>query len=155
MDIQLTYLGVLPTIASLTLGPTRPFLLKNLTSGAQTAIHLPHNSLLIMHPPCQEAFTHSVPPYRNLQPSSSDLHHVRLNFTFRMWRPEYVEQLPLCDCGKSMVLRRLRPICDVHDVTSPKTAGWAWMCQMGADKQGKSCDKFVRLNELDWSLRAT
>ncbi|GAA5935916.1 uncharacterized protein JCM15063_001848 [Sporobolomyces koalae] len=71
---QLTHLGPFPTIASLTLGCTRPFRLRPFSplslppskTSAPTMrtleITLPHNSLLIMHGGTQEAFKHCVPP---------------------------------------------------------------------------------------------
>lgn len=84
----LQYLGPFPTIASLTLGCTRPFRLRPfLPSGpkgpsdaatAATApstplpqirtldIILPHNSLLIMHAGCQERYKHAVPPVNGM-----------------------------------------------------------------------------------------
>ncbi|GAA5991046.1 hypothetical protein JCM5350_005407 [Sporobolomyces pararoseus] len=70
---QLTHLGPFPTIASLTLGCTRPFRLRpfsptSLPSSSANStmrtleITLPHNSLLIMHGGTQEVFKHCVPP---------------------------------------------------------------------------------------------
>lgn len=72
----LTYLGPMPTIASLSLGVARPFRLRpfapssgpasstDSTTPATTRtleISLPHNSLCIMHAGCQEVFKHSIP----------------------------------------------------------------------------------------------
>lgn len=79
----LQYLGPFPTIASLTLGCTRPFRLRPfLPSGNNTNssdqpvapppqirtldIILPHNSLLIMHAGCQERYKHAVPPMNGM-----------------------------------------------------------------------------------------
>ncbi|GAA6064288.1 hypothetical protein JCM10212_000722 [Sporobolomyces blumeae] len=79
---QLTHLGPYPTIASLTLGCTRPFRLRPFsprslapdTSTSQPPklsmrtleIVLPHNSLLIMHGGTQETFKHCVPPVNGM-----------------------------------------------------------------------------------------
>ncbi|GAA5829374.1 hypothetical protein JCM3766R1_001077 [Sporobolomyces carnicolor] len=77
---QLTHLGPFPTIASLTLGCTRPFRLRpfsptslpSTTAGGQNPtmrtleITLPHNSLLIMHGGTQEVFKHCVPPVNGM-----------------------------------------------------------------------------------------
>lgn len=73
---QLTYLGPFPTIASLSLGTPRNFRLRavpsvqddpNVPSTIRTYdIHLPHNSLCIMHAGCQERYKHSIPPQRSL-----------------------------------------------------------------------------------------
>ncbi|KWU43258.1 hypothetical protein RHOSPDRAFT_19812 [Rhodotorula sp. JG-1b] len=78
----LQYLGPFPTIASLTLGCTRPFRLRpflpsgnnNNNSGSDQPlpqirtldIILPHNSLLIMHAGCQERYKHAVPPMNGM-----------------------------------------------------------------------------------------
>jgi len=74
----LTHLGPFPTIASLTLGCTRPFRLRPFsstslpsTNGQPTTmrtleITLPHNSLLIMHGGTQEVFKHCVPPMNGM-----------------------------------------------------------------------------------------
>ncbi|POY69912.1 hypothetical protein BMF94_7092 [Rhodotorula taiwanensis] len=75
----LQYLGPFPTIASLTLGCTRPFRLRPFIpsgSGATEAVPppeirtldivLPHNSLLIMHAGCQERYKHAVPPVNGM-----------------------------------------------------------------------------------------
>lgn len=75
---QLTHLGPFPTIASLTLGCTRPFRLRPFSptslppiDGAPSImrtleITLPHNSLLIMHGGTQECFKHCVPPMNGM-----------------------------------------------------------------------------------------
>ncbi|CAL1704963.1 unnamed protein product [Somion occarium] len=70
----LTHLGPYPTIASLSLGTSRIFRLRevvpsdeNETRSARTFnIPMPHNSLTIMHASCQETFKHSVPPQRTI-----------------------------------------------------------------------------------------
>lgn len=60
----LTYLGPFPTIASLSLGVSRPFRLRSSSGLAPRtlSIPLPHNALLIMHAGTQERFRHCVPP---------------------------------------------------------------------------------------------
>lgn len=75
----LQYLGPFPTIASLTLGCTRPFRLRPFIPSGSAAteavpppeirtldIVLPHNSLLIMHAGCQERYKHAVPPVNGM-----------------------------------------------------------------------------------------
>ncbi|GEM08032.1 ubiquitin system component Cue [Rhodotorula toruloides] len=77
----LQYLGPYPTIASLTLGCTRPFRLRPFIPSTQSItdgsahpppqirtldIILPHNSLLIMHAGCQERYKHAVPPINGM-----------------------------------------------------------------------------------------
>ncbi|GAA5953275.1 hypothetical protein JCM3765_007460 [Sporobolomyces pararoseus] len=74
---QLTHLGPFPTIASLTLGCTRPFRLRPFSPTSLPSsptnptmrtleITLPHNSLLIMHGGTQEVFKHCVPPVNGM-----------------------------------------------------------------------------------------
>lgn len=64
----LTHLGPYPTIASLSLGCSRPFRLRSFLPESASSpnrtleILLPHNSLCIMHAGCQETFKHTVPP---------------------------------------------------------------------------------------------
>ncbi|EQC41801.1 hypothetical protein, variant [Saprolegnia diclina VS20] len=105
----LTDLGPRPTIASLTLGAERVFRIKRLPTESYPAqtfnLALPHNSLLIMLPPFQ-LYRHEVPPVR---PNQVKWHHdakdARINLTFRMLRPLYMTESPLCQCEKRAVLR--------------------------------------------------
>ncbi|GLB35092.1 putative peptidase family M13 [Lyophyllum shimeji] len=104
---QLTYLGPYPTIASLSLGTTRIFSLREVIPAEQAKerkartfnIPLPHNSLTIMHASCQERFKHSIPPqptvdvYRPAYPETpgADIEpsKCRINITFRFYRPDF------------------------------------------------------------------
>ncbi|KAI0810934.1 hypothetical protein BC629DRAFT_1259795, partial [Irpex lacteus] len=73
---QLTYLGPYPTIASLSLGTTRIFRLREVVptdekdkrSARTYNVPLPNNSLTIMHASCQERFKHSIPPQTVIEP---------------------------------------------------------------------------------------
>ena len=70
-------LGNLPTIASLSLGAERRFLLRSKKGLARSyAIPLPHNSLLIMAGKTQENWQHSIP-------KTTKSVGVRINLTFR------------------------------------------------------------------------
>tara|TARA_B100000700_G_C14673777_1_gene682085 strand:+ start:152 stop:730 length:579 start_codon:yes stop_codon:yes gene_type:complete len=70
------------SIASLSLGSTRDFCLKHRKSMVKENIPLMDGDLLIMHPPCQEEWIHSIPARkRNL--------NLRINLTFRCyWKEE-------------------------------------------------------------------
>ncbi|RKP11625.1 hypothetical protein BJ684DRAFT_1276, partial [Piptocephalis cylindrospora] len=106
---RLNYLGPQPTIASLSLGASRPFRLKRRPAldnhpTPTISVELPHNSLIIMHPPCQEEWTHQIPSHR------VGLHSVsgpaRINLTFRMYRPEWgPSSVPKCHCGIPAILK--------------------------------------------------
>ena len=55
------FLGKSPTIASITTGQQRPFLLKHKITKAVETFNLSHGSLFIMKDNCQEDYFHSVP----------------------------------------------------------------------------------------------
>ena len=69
-------LGVNPTIASLSLGATRRFVLKHRTREARLALELPPGSLLVMSGTTQQHWLHSLP--RTRKPVGE-----RINLTFR------------------------------------------------------------------------
>ncbi|KAL6305386.1 hypothetical protein BKA93DRAFT_731412 [Sparassis latifolia] len=127
---QLTNLGPYPTIASLSLGTSRVFRLrevipsneKDKRSARTYNIPLQHNSLVIMHASCQETFKHAVPPQNTIDlfhppfpppPSLFSPEDVevassnsRINITFRFYRPDYRAELtPRCRCGVPCILR--------------------------------------------------
>lgn len=67
-------------------------------------VHLPHNSLLIMWPPCQEAWRHEVP--RSSRISSHPLSgRCRVNLTFRHYKEEWTRRCPRCRCGRPAMMR--------------------------------------------------
>ena len=73
-------MGDRPAIASISLGAERKFQLRK--NGANTRIHeyhLPHGSLLIMHPGCQQEWIHQLP-------KSKKIREQRVNLTFRPWQ---------------------------------------------------------------------
>lgn len=108
-----TYLGPMAVIAGLSLGVEREFRVRRVISpgrkGGDTkendddddsegayALHLPHNSLLIMHAGMQEGWKHCVHPARNIDihPVSGD---VRISITYRCYRPSMKpEDTPKC-----------------------------------------------------------
>ena len=63
-------------IASLSLGSTRDFALKHRFEHKKTLLELNDGDLLIMYPPCQSEWLHSLPKRRNVNQS-------RINLTFR------------------------------------------------------------------------
>ncbi|KAK6331374.1 hypothetical protein TWF730_004456 [Orbilia blumenaviensis] len=146
---QLTYLGPRTVIASISLGVEREFRLRRVAPvvvdtavpfepdsevedgkewkwqpEGQASIHLPHNSLLIMHAECQESWKHSVHPANNIQP-----HPVaggkRINITFRCYRQSLrPDKIPKCKCGVGCVLKTVQRVKD--------RMGWYfWGCQVG------------------------
>lgn len=69
-------LGPAPTIASLSLGATRRFLLRNKCTREAIEFELAHGDLVVMLGQCQNEFAHSVPRARKVVAP-------RLNLTFR------------------------------------------------------------------------
>jgi hypothetical protein len=74
---HLTYLGPRAIIGSLSLGVTREFRVRKIVpqvdgssadEQGQIAIHLPHNSLLVMHAEMQEEWKHSIAPAKSIDP---------------------------------------------------------------------------------------
>ncbi|KAF9239640.1 hypothetical protein BU15DRAFT_87946 [Melanogaster broomeanus] len=167
---QLTYLGPYPTIASLSLGTTRVFRLREVipsddisTRRARTFnIPLLHNSLTIMHATCQESFKHSVPPQRTLdlyrplyphpaRPSSPPApSNCRINITFRFYRPDFhPKSIPRCKCGVPTILRP-----DMKNRHDGKIDRYWWTCYAGAQNDGKGCD-FWRVMDMKLEGRGT
>src|SRR5262249_53558033 len=88
-------LGLKPTIASVSLGATRRFLLKprRKRSGPPREFALTHGSLLIMRAATQEDFVHGVPK----EPKVTG---PRLNLTFRYVSRASVGQSAGTDCDE-------------------------------------------------------
>lgn len=119
-------------------------------AGGQIAIHLPHNSLLVMHAEMQEAWKHSIAPARAVDP-----HPVagsrRINVTYRDYREElHPRRTPRCGCGVPGVLRVVQ-----KKKKKKKTGGrrenlgrYFWMCHAG-NVPGKEGCAFFRWAEFD------
>jgi alkylated DNA repair dioxygenase AlkB len=69
-------LGTNPVVASLSLGTTRRFLMRNKITKEKTAFELAHGDLLVMHGACQAEFEHCVPRTKRVS-------GPRINLTFR------------------------------------------------------------------------
>ncbi|EFW99022.1 cue domain containing protein [Grosmannia clavigera kw1407] len=123
---QLTYLGPRAVIGSLSLGVTREF---------RISIHLPHNSLLVMHAEMQEQWKHCIAPT-----TSIDLHPIagnkRINITYRHYRPEFhPNNTPQCRCRISAVLRVVMKKKDNY-------GRYFWMCHAGNIPDNPGCSFF-------------
>lgn len=148
-----TYLGPQAVIGSLSLGVGRQFRVRRVVppewmggptaakqTGApdlqgQVAIHLPHNSLLVMHAGMQEEWKHSVCPVPNLTP-----HPIsgtrRINITYRWYRDSLHPRFtPRCHCGRACILRCVQ--------RKQETRGrYMWVCAMGYVQDRKACSFF-------------
>lgn len=157
---QLTYLGPHAVIGSISLGVAREFRVRrivpqdNESSGTsskgnsrakedisdqrgQISIHLPHNSLLVMHAEMQEEWKHSIAPARSIIPHPI-AGNIRINITYR----DYKESLhprftPRCHCGVPAVLR-------VVQRKKENLGRYFWMCYAGnvPDREKDGCNWF-------------
>lgn len=148
---QLTYIGPRAVIGSLSLGVAREFRVRrilpssssNLQKGdstladaqAQISIHLPHNSLLIMHAEMQEEWKHSISPAQTIDPHPIS-GNKRLNITYRYYKaslhPKYT---PKCRCGVPCVLR-----CVMRKAEN--RGRYMWMCHAGYVPGKEGCSFF-------------
>lgn len=94
---QLTYLGPRAIIGSLSLGVARDDDTDNGQTHKDTlradiegqmAIHLPHNSLLVMHAEMQEEFKHSIHRAQVIDPHPIS-GNQRINITYRHYRESF------------------------------------------------------------------
>ncbi|EEP82291.1 conserved hypothetical protein [Uncinocarpus reesii 1704] len=73
----------------------------------QISIHLPHNSLLIMHAETQEEWKHSIAPAQSISPHPVS-GNKRINVTYRWYRESlHPKNTPRCRCDIPCVL----PLC--------------------------------------------
>ncbi|KAJ9623998.1 hypothetical protein H2203_005445 [Taxawa tesnikishii (nom. ined.)] len=152
---QLTYLGPRAVIGSLSLGVAREFRVRqvvpqdgdetsaNATADAQgqISIHLPHNSLLVMHAEMQETWKHAVAPAPAIDP-----HPVagskRINVTYRCYKESLHPRFtPKCRCGIPTVLRCVQK-------KKENRGRYMWMCHAGYTPGRKGCT-FFRWAEFD------
>ncbi|EXJ67907.1 uncharacterized protein A1O5_09254 [Cladophialophora psammophila CBS 110553] len=146
---QLSYLGPRAIIGSLSLGVAREFRVRKIvpkddhdennkserTSSAadisgQIAIHLPHNSLLVMHAEMQEEWKHSIAPALTITPHPV-AGNKRINITYRWYREEFrPKYTPKCRCGVPCVLKTVQK-------QRANRGRYMWMCQVG-NKPGGS-----------------
>ncbi|KAF1848325.1 uncharacterized protein K460DRAFT_281055 [Cucurbitaria berberidis CBS 394.84] len=117
---QLTYLGPRAVIGSLSLGVAREFRVRRILAEddthrkidgsladaqGQISIHLPHNSLLVMHAEMQEEWKHSIAPAQAIDPHPL-AKNKRLNITYRFYKDSlHPKSTPKCNCGVPTVLR--------------------------------------------------
>ncbi|KAI0914921.1 hypothetical protein F4823DRAFT_570181 [Ustulina deusta] len=151
---HLTYLGPRAVIGSLSLGVAREFRVRrvvpkdaddNLTEDGdaqgQISIHLPHNSLLIMHAEMQEEWKHSIAPAQAIDPHPI-AGNRRINITYRDYKPNFHPNLtPRCKCNLPAILRTVQR----------KKDNWGkyfWMCHRG-NVPGKDNCSFFQWADFD------
>ncbi|KIV97617.1 hypothetical protein PV10_01341 [Exophiala mesophila] len=160
---QLTYLGPRAVIGSLSLGVAREFRVRRIVPKDQSSddenhppdaaaaadlqgqisIHLPHNSLLVMHAEMQEEWKHSIAPASTIIPHPV-AGNKRINITYRWYRDEFrPEYTPRCRCDIPCVLKCVQR-------QRGNRGRYMWMCQAGnRPGAGEGCGWFVWANFTD------
>ncbi|PGH07157.1 hypothetical protein GX51_01944 [Blastomyces parvus] len=107
----------------------------------QISIHLPHNSLLVMHAETQEEYKHSISPAQTISPHPI-AGNKRINITYRWYRESlHPRHTPRCRCGMPCVLRCVQ--------RKRETRGrYMWMCYAGY-AVGKTSCSFFQWAEFD------
>lgn len=147
---QLTYLGPRAVIGSISLGVAREFRVRKVVPQdenkkdkskeesdveGQISIHLPHNSLLVMHAEMQEEWKHSIAPALAIDPHPISGNR-RINITYRDYKASlHPKFTPRCKCDVPAVLR----------VVQRKKESWGkyfWMCHAGNVPEKAGCAYF-------------
>lgn len=153
---QLTYLGPRAIIGSLSLGVAREFRVRKIVARevpdaktrlaaepdteradmeGQIAIHLPHNSLLVMHAEMQEEWKHSIHPAQVIDPHPI-AGNKRINVTYRCYRESFhPKYTPRCRCNVPTVLRCVQK-------TKENRGRYMWMCHAGCTPGQEGCTYF-------------
>lgn len=121
---RLSHIGPHNFVVSISLGCTRMFRLKSNHKKCSPTfqIPLPHNSLFVMKPGCQEEYKHCV----NSMTKPVSLHPkvgvARFGLTFRHFPEQFISRIPRCSCNLGMTLRR--------SFKSLATRGrYFWLCE--------------------------
>ncbi|KAF2495558.1 hypothetical protein BU16DRAFT_527358 [Lophium mytilinum] len=147
---QLTYLGPRAVIGSLSLGVAREFRVRKVIprdSGGekvdvsradkegQISIHLPHNSLLVMHAEMQEEWKHSIAPAQAIDPHPI-AKNKRINITYRCYKESLHPRFtPKCKCGVPTVLRCVQK-------RTENRGRYMWMCHTNYTPRKEGCSFF-------------
>ncbi|KAL9941327.1 hypothetical protein D7B24_002896 [Verticillium nonalfalfae] len=151
---QLTYLGPRAVIGSISLGVAREFRVRKIVprdadnvsedpdAEGQVAIHLPHNSLLVMHAEMQEEWKHSIAPAQSIDPHPI-AGNRRINITYRDYKANmHPNSTPKCDCRIPCILRVVQRKKENH-------GKYFWMCHGGnvPGKEGCSFFQWARFDD--------
>ncbi|CUM45907.1 uncharacterized protein AC631_05714 [Debaryomyces fabryi] len=149
---RMSHIGPHNFIASISLGATREFRLrKNYSVGKDPSpiysIIIPHNSMVIMQPGCQEEYKHSVNALRTAFQVNSISGSARFNLTFRFFPLDFIKQLPRCRCDLAMTLRR--------SFKAIETRGkYFWSCENKYQNKDCGCFYWANFDNIDDNFRA-
>jgi hypothetical protein len=154
---QLTYLGPHAVIGSISLGVAREFRIRKIVARdeespdsstqkkkqddgradaeGQISIHLPHNSLLVMHAEMQEEWKHSIAPAQAIDPHPI-AKNKRLNITYRHYKDSlHPKFTPKCKCNIPTVLRCVQR-------KKENRGRYMWMCHANYTPGKEGCSFF-------------
>lgn len=140
---RLSHIGPHNFVASISLGSTRMFRLRSThrADGPIFEIPLPHNSLFLMRPGCQEEFKHCISSMSKAVALHPLVGSTRFGLTFRHYPKEFILNLPKCKCGLGMTLRRT--------YKAVETRGkYFWLCEN--KYQNKDCGTFHWCDFSNW-----
>lgn len=101
----------------------------------QISIHLPHNSLLVMHAEMQEEWKHSIPAVSTISPHPI-AGNKRINITYRWYRESlHPRNIPRCRCNVPTILRCVQR-------KQGSRGRYMWMCYAGYSPGSKGCSFF-------------
>lgn len=101
----------------------------------QISIHLPHNSLLVMHAEMQEEWKHSIPAVSTICPHPI-AGNKRINITYRWYRESlHPRNIPRCRCNVPTILRCVQR-------KQESRGRYMWMCYAGYSPGSKGCSFF-------------
>ncbi|KAH1620398.1 hypothetical protein KXX16_001609 [Aspergillus fumigatus] len=119
----------------------------------QISIHLPHNSLLVMHAEMQEEWKHAIVPAQTVSPHPLSGNR-RINITYRWYRDSlHPRNIPRCRCGTHAILRCVQR-------KRENKGRYMWMCYAGHEPGKKGCT-FFQWAEFDddgeplWEIKPT
>jgi alkylated DNA repair dioxygenase AlkB len=119
----------------------------------QISIHLPHNSLLVMHAEMQEEWKHAIVPAQTVSPHPLSGNR-RINVTYRWYRDSlHPRNIPQCRCGTHAILRCVQR-------KRENKGRYMWMCYAGHEPGKKGCT-FFQWAEFDddgeplWEIKPT
>lgn len=124
-------------LSSSTPSPTKELRLPDKIADAQgqISIHLPHNSLLVMHAEMQEEWKHSIPTASTISPHPISGNR-RINVTYRWYRESLNPQnIPRCHCNLPTILRCVQR-------KQESRGRYMWMCYAGYSPGSKGCTFF-------------
>lgn len=101
----------------------------------QISIHLPHNSLLVMHAEMQEEWKHAIVPAQTISPHPI-AGNRRINITYRWYRDAlHPRHTPRCRCGSHAILRCVQQ-------KQESRGRYMWMCYVGFTPGKEGCSFF-------------